>query len=317
MQLVRPGVTHVRPDEEQADRRRRGARRNSASAPDKVVEVQALAGDSTDNVPGVPGIGVKTAAELIKTYGDLENLLARAGEIKQPKRRETLHRRTPRMARISRELVTLKNDVAVDAAARRLRAPRSPTATRCMAFLKANQFRTVIARVEKRRARRPREANGRRRQHADSGQAATTTVAAESGRRRRRSQRLRARADAGGARRAGSRAPTTAGVVAFDTETDLARSHAGASWSASRWRSRRARPATCRSAIAAPAAAHLGGGDGMRRCAAADPAGRGAGDAEAAAGGSRRPQDRPQHQVRHRGHGARSASRSRRSTTPC
>ena len=58
--------------------------------PDKVVDVQALAGDSTDNVPGVPGIGVKTAAELINEYGDLETLLARAGEIKQPKRREKL-----------------------------------------------------------------------------------------------------------------------------------------------------------------------------------------------------------------------------------
>ena len=62
----------------------------SASAPDKVVDVQALAGDSTDNVPGAPGIGVKTAAQLINEYGDLETLLARAGEIKQPKRRETL-----------------------------------------------------------------------------------------------------------------------------------------------------------------------------------------------------------------------------------
>jgi DNA polymerase-1 len=58
--------------------------------PDKVIEVQALCGDSTDNVPGVPGIGVKTAAELINAYGDLEALLARASEIKQPKRREAL-----------------------------------------------------------------------------------------------------------------------------------------------------------------------------------------------------------------------------------
>src|SRR5207244_6845052 len=58
--------------------------------PDKVVDVQALCGDSVDNVPGVPGIGVKTAAELITTYGDLETLLARASEIKQPKRREAL-----------------------------------------------------------------------------------------------------------------------------------------------------------------------------------------------------------------------------------
>ena len=58
--------------------------------PDKVIEVQALIGDSTDNVPGVPGIGVKTAAQLIIEYGDLETLLARAGEIKQEKRRQTL-----------------------------------------------------------------------------------------------------------------------------------------------------------------------------------------------------------------------------------
>ena len=58
--------------------------------PEKVIDVQSLAGDSVDNVPGVPGIGVKTAAELINEYGDLDTLLARAGEIKQPKRREKL-----------------------------------------------------------------------------------------------------------------------------------------------------------------------------------------------------------------------------------
>ena len=60
--------------------------------PDKVIEVQALIGDSTDNVPGVPGIGVKTAAQLIGEYGDLETLLARAGEIKQEKRRAVADR---------------------------------------------------------------------------------------------------------------------------------------------------------------------------------------------------------------------------------
>ena len=59
-------------------------------APEKVIEVQALCGDSTDNVPGVPGIGVKTAAQLIDEYGDLETLLKRASEIKQHKRRQTL-----------------------------------------------------------------------------------------------------------------------------------------------------------------------------------------------------------------------------------
>src|SRR3954464_5275856 len=82
--------------------------------PDKVVEVQALAGDSTDNVPGVPGIGVKTAAQLINEYGDLETLLQRAGEIKQPKRREALQQNAE-LARISRKLVTLRDDVPTPA----------------------------------------------------------------------------------------------------------------------------------------------------------------------------------------------------------
>ncbi|HQT54224.1 MAG TPA: 5'-3' exonuclease H3TH domain-containing protein, partial [Phenylobacterium sp.] len=59
-------------------------------APNRVVDVQSLCGDSVDNVPGAPGIGIKTAALLINEYGDLDTLLARAGEIKQDKRRQTL-----------------------------------------------------------------------------------------------------------------------------------------------------------------------------------------------------------------------------------
>ena len=80
--------------------------------PSKVIDVQALAGDSSDNVPGVPGIGVKTAAELINTYCSLEKLLDSAGEIKQNKRRETLKENKDK-AIISKKLVTLKNDVPV------------------------------------------------------------------------------------------------------------------------------------------------------------------------------------------------------------
>ncbi len=80
--------------------------------PDQVVEVQALAGDSVDNIPGVPGIGVKTAAQLLAEYGSLDELLRRAGEIKQPKRRETLIENAE-MARISLQLVTLRKDVPV------------------------------------------------------------------------------------------------------------------------------------------------------------------------------------------------------------
>src|SRR5206468_8716160 len=78
--------------------------------PEKVVDVQALAGDSTDNVAGVPGIGVKTAAQLIGEYGDLETLLSRAGEIKQPKRRDALIEHAEK-ARISRQPVVLDGSV--------------------------------------------------------------------------------------------------------------------------------------------------------------------------------------------------------------
>ena len=81
--------------------------------PDKVVDIQALAGDSVDNVPGVPGIGVKTAAQLITEYGDLETLLARAPEIKQQKRRENLIE-FAEQARISKKLVVLDDHVPVE-----------------------------------------------------------------------------------------------------------------------------------------------------------------------------------------------------------
>src|ERR1700756_5530902 len=78
--------------------------------PEKVIEVQALIGDSTDNVPGVPGIGPKTAAQLITEYGDLETLIARAGEIKQEKRRQALIENAEN-ARLSKKLVTLDDHV--------------------------------------------------------------------------------------------------------------------------------------------------------------------------------------------------------------
>ncbi len=90
--------------------------------PDKMIDVQALAGDSVDNIPGAPGIGVKTAAQLIGEYGDLDTLLARADEIKQPKRRQTLIEHAGQI-RLSRDLVTLKQDVPVEHGAGRVRAP--------------------------------------------------------------------------------------------------------------------------------------------------------------------------------------------------
>jgi DNA polymerase I len=113
--------------------------------PEKVVEVQALAGDSTDNVPGVPGIGIKTAAQLIVEYGDLETLLKRAGEIKQPKRREALIENAEK-ARISRQLVLLDDKVKLDVPLDEL-AVQEPDARKLIAFLKAMEFSTLTRRV--------------------------------------------------------------------------------------------------------------------------------------------------------------------------
>ncbi|WP_284421428.1 MULTISPECIES: DNA polymerase I [unclassified Bradyrhizobium] len=113
--------------------------------PEKVVEVQALAGDSTDNVPGVPGIGIKTAAQLINDYGDLESLLSRAGEIKQPKRREALIENAEK-ARISRQLVLLDDKVALEVPLDDL-AVHEPDPRKLIAFLKAMEFTTLTRRV--------------------------------------------------------------------------------------------------------------------------------------------------------------------------
>src|SRR2546429_4076426 len=113
--------------------------------PEKVVEVQALAGDSTDNVPGVPGIGVKTAAQLIVEYGDLETLLNRAGEIKQPKRREALIENAEK-ARISRQLGLLDDKVDLEVPLDEL-AVHEPDARKLIAFLKAMEFSSLTRRV--------------------------------------------------------------------------------------------------------------------------------------------------------------------------
>src|ERR1700750_1130954 len=113
--------------------------------PEKVVEVQALAGDSHEHVPGVPGIGVKTAAQPIVEYGDLEQLLFRATEIKQPKRREALIENAEK-ARISRQLVLLDDKVDLEVPLDE-RAVHEPDARKLIAFLKAMEFSTLTRRV--------------------------------------------------------------------------------------------------------------------------------------------------------------------------
>ncbi len=115
--------------------------------PELVTDVQALAGDSTDNVPGVPGIGIKTASALIQEYGSLDALLARAGEIKQPKRRESLENKENQdKARISKMLVTLVRDVPVEVPLENL-VLEDPDGKRLIAFLKAMEFTTITRRA--------------------------------------------------------------------------------------------------------------------------------------------------------------------------
>ena len=145
MQLVGPGVIMmdamknkmIGPDE---------VMEKFGVGPEKVIEVQALAGDASDNVPGVSGIGVKTAAQLINEYGDLDTLLDRAGEIKQPKRRENLINEAD-AARMSRQLVTLVDDVPVTIDLSTFAVqPRTPETL--LPFLSRHGFKSMLKTAE-------------------------------------------------------------------------------------------------------------------------------------------------------------------------
>ena len=156
MQLVGPGVAMYDPASGIAGNAGAREERRIGEAevvdyfgvpPAKVIDVQSLAGDSTDNVPGAPGIGVKTAAQLINEYGDLDTLLARAGEIKQPKRRETLtNPEIVERIRVSKTLVTLVDDVATEVPLDDL-GLHTPDGKTLVGFLKALEFTTITKRA--------------------------------------------------------------------------------------------------------------------------------------------------------------------------
>jgi len=145
MQLIRPGVEMFDPLKAVpigADE----VLKKFGVTPDKVTDVQALAGDSTDNVPGVPGIGVKTAAELINQYGDLENLLKHAGDIKQQKRRETLMQHA-KEARLSKKLVMLDDKAPLPLPVEKLVRQADHKAD-LVKFLQEQGFRSILARMD-------------------------------------------------------------------------------------------------------------------------------------------------------------------------
>jgi len=146
MQLIRPGVMMLDPMKKvkigpEAVMEKFGV------TPDKVIDVQALAGDSTDNVPGAPGIGVKTAAQLINEYGDLETLLKRTAEIKQPKRRESLEQNAE-LIRISKKLVTLRDDVPTPAEPENFEK-RPPDPNVLLPWLEQQGFKSLVAKYTK------------------------------------------------------------------------------------------------------------------------------------------------------------------------
>src|SRR5436305_1888640 len=150
MQLVSDGTVMMRDPMTDRPIGEAEVREKFGVGPEKVIEVQALCGDSTDNVPGVPGIGVKTAAELINAYGDLETLLARASEITQPKRREALIENEAQ-ARLSKELVKLDDDVPLPCPLSALRVkPYDPD--KLFPFLDEMELRALKSRIEKRLA---------------------------------------------------------------------------------------------------------------------------------------------------------------------
>jgi DNA polymerase-1 len=144
MQLVQPGITMYDTMKNKMIGEAEVAERFGVP-PEKVIEVQALMGDSTDNVPGVPGIGVKTAALLINEYGDLETLLSRASEIKQQKRRENLIEFADQ-ARLSRTLVILDRNVPLEMPIDET-AVRAPSADMLLSFLRKLEFGTLVRRI--------------------------------------------------------------------------------------------------------------------------------------------------------------------------
>lgn len=144
MQLVRPGIAMYDPMKDKSIDEAEVIEKFGVP-PNLVADVQSLAGDTSDNVPGVPGIGVKTAAMLILEYGDLEQLLARAGEIKQPKRRESLIE-FAEQARISKRLVTLDCNVPLTTPLDDL-IVQDPDPRRLIAYLKALDMNTATRRA--------------------------------------------------------------------------------------------------------------------------------------------------------------------------
>ena len=301
MQLVGDGVEML-----DAMKNRRidaeGVREKFGVGPDRVVDVQALAGDSVDNMPGAPGIGVKTAALLINEYGDLETLLAQAEQIKQPKRRQTLIEKREQIE-LSKRLVQLD-------ATRRSTSPStiwksaSPTRTGCWPssprWSSARSAGALPRRSGSSRRRSPSPPTPR-------GGRGRPGLA------RHRPRRLRARLATWTRSTPGSRR-STARDMSPSTPRPPRSTRCAPIWSASASRWSPARPVTSRWRHR-DGSGDLFGADALV-AGPARPRG-GAGAPQAAAGGRRDPEDRAEHEIRRQDPGRATALPSPPSTTPC
>ena len=146
MQLVAPGISMLDPMKNKQIEEKEVFEKFGVE-PNRVIDVQSLAGDSSDNIPGVPGIGIKTAAELINKYGDLDTLLEKADQIKQPKRREKLIEYS-QSAILSRKLVTLKTDVDINIPLEKFQYSL-PNYEIVLEFLKEMEFNSLFNRLAK------------------------------------------------------------------------------------------------------------------------------------------------------------------------
>jgi DNA polymerase-1 len=291
MQLVGGGVEMLDPiKNKRIDRD--GVFEKFGVFPDRVVDVQALMGDSVDNVPGAPGIGPKTAAQLIQEYGDLETLLERAGEIKQDKRRAALIDHADQI-RLSKRLVTLHCDMPLDFDLDSLEV-REPDPATILEFLGRMEFRSLSKKVAQRLGVEPPAIA------EDSGQMRPETPRPrDAGAATHRPGRLR-NGDDPAALNAWVARIRERGLVAVDTETtsldEMRAELAGISLATEP-------NVACYIPVGhrASASADLFGSDDL---APGSAAGGGAGGAAARAGSRRHPQDRPEHQVRLEGAGA-------------
>jgi DNA polymerase-1 len=147
MQIVGPHISLLRPDGKESILVDSAAvRKRSGVSPEQIVDFLSLQGDTADNIPGAPGVGEKTAAQLLQSYGTLDNLLAHASEIAKPKLRDSLVASAERV-QTNRQLIRLRTDLPLSVGLESLKV-QAPDATALAAIYRRCGFKSLLARLE-------------------------------------------------------------------------------------------------------------------------------------------------------------------------